>query len=84
MFWRLYDCGVPANHLVYSKLTHGDFVVSWKPLQQMSSASSGAIHSTKALQAVESSNKDGLADFREDLLDVLTERAIVKYEKLST
>ncbi|CAL8466146.1 g5682 [Coccomyxa elongata] len=84
MFWRLYDCGVPAKHLVYSKLTHGDFVISWKPLQQMSSGSSGETHSTKAVAAMESSNEDALADFREDLLDVLTERAVVKYEKRST
>ena len=81
MFWRLYECGVPAKHLVYPKLTHGDFVISWKPLQQTPSGTSGETHSTRALQTMQTSNRDGLADFREDLLDVLTEQAVVKYEK---
>ncbi|BDA51015.1 probable isoprenylcysteine alpha-carbonyl methylesterase I at N-terminal half [Coccomyxa sp. Obi] len=83
MFWRLYDCGVPVKHLVYPKLTHGDFVISWKPLQQTPSGCSGGTHSTITVRAMESSNADGLADFREDLLDVLTEQAIVRYERLS-
>lgn len=31
LFWMLHDCGVPAKHLVYNKITHGDFVTGWTP-----------------------------------------------------
>ena len=32
MLWRLRDCGVPARHLMYAKLSHADFVTAWHPL----------------------------------------------------
>ena len=34
MFWMLHDCGVPAKHLVYNKVTHGDFVTGWTPRRE--------------------------------------------------
>ena len=32
MYWRLADCGVPAEHLVYARASHSAFVTAWRPL----------------------------------------------------
>ena len=30
MYWRLADCGVPVEHLVYARVSHSDFVTAWR------------------------------------------------------
>ncbi len=34
MFWRLRDCGVRAQHLVYCRESHADFATAWRPLPE--------------------------------------------------
>eukprot|EP00887_Chlorella_sp_A99_P007116 scaffold2.g7116.t1 len=41
MYWLLHDCGVPAKHLVYTRVSHGDFVTCWRPLPQLGAATAG-------------------------------------------
>src|SRR5579875_2284569 len=43
MSWRLHDCGVPAKLLMYSKDSHADFAIDWRPLQGDSSPAGPAL-----------------------------------------
>jgi hypothetical protein len=82
MFWRLHDCGVPAKHLLYTKLSHADFVTAWRPLRQGEGRQVGN-GSGRTLRKAEDSvglrRGSSVRDFEDDLVAVLSERALVQY-----
>ena len=48
MYWRLADCGVPAEHLVYSRASHSAFVTAWRPLPPCSAPGASGVSSDRA------------------------------------
>ena len=64
LYWLLHDCGVPAKHLVYHKVSHGDFVVGWHAAVQLGGTAGGAQGAAAAA--------GDLSGFAADLLAVVS------------
>ncbi|PSC75845.1 peptidase S9 [Micractinium conductrix] len=65
MYWELRDCGVPAKHLVYNKVSHGDFVTQWTALPRISGQVAG--------------EEADLAPHAADLVKIVSGRVNVRY-----
>ncbi|KAK9840822.1 hypothetical protein WJX81_007272 [Elliptochloris bilobata] len=85
MYWRLVDCSVPAEHLVYpQEPSHSDFVTVWRPLRwsgQAKDAPSSGSHADGGGASAEGTAKGtaaaDLPAFAQDLVAVLNGRAQV-------
>ncbi|EFN56733.1 hypothetical protein CHLNCDRAFT_144155 [Chlorella variabilis] len=64
-FWLLHDCGVPAKHLVYNKVSHGDFVTGWAALPRISGQPA--------------TDEGDLPPHAADLVKIVSSRAAVRY-----
>lgn len=85
MFWRLHDCGVPTKHLLYPGLSHADFVIAWRPLQQRRHTRQSSLEISALRGAVKRGmprNASSQTDFEDDLTAVLSEVAAVRYERM--